>query len=145
MQDLFQFLARYELIIYLVIGVGIVVALRRLIVSYGNRRTATFGLERRLASRTFNGSLTSVIALGLLGLTVFGIATFVAPARSSAFFRSTPTPDLLSTPQGALPPELATALAATPGAGSLPFGSQGCVPGRLVITFPAPGTDVGGI
>jgi hypothetical protein len=145
MQDLFQFLARYEFFIYLVLGIGIVIAARGLLSSYGSRRTAVFGLERRLASRKFNGSLAMVAVLSLVGLTTFCIASFIAPGRSSAFFRTTATPDLLGTPQGTLPPQIATALVATPGANDLPFGAQGCVPGKIVITSPAPGSDVGGI
>jgi hypothetical protein len=145
MQDLFQFLARYEFLVYSVLGVGLVIALRQLFVANQSRRTAVFGLERRLASRKFNASLALLLVLSVLGLTTFGIATFVAPGRSSAFFRETPTPDLLSTPPGTLPPEIATALAGTPASGDLPFGAQGCVAGRIVITFPPPGSDVSGI
>jgi hypothetical protein len=145
MQDLFQFLARYEFLIYLVLGIGIVIALRGLISSYGNRRTAVFGLERQLASRKFNSSLALMVVLSLVGLTTFCIASFIVPGRSSAFFRPTTTPDLLGTPQGTLPPQIATALVTTPGANDLPFGAQGCIPGQIVITSPAPGSDVGGI
>jgi hypothetical protein len=145
MQDLFQFLARYEFYIYVVLGIGIIIGLRRMLSAYGSRRTAVFGLERRLASRRFSGSLALVVILSLLGLTTFCIASFIVPGRSSAFFRTTATPDLLGTPEGTLPPQLATSLAETPGVNELPFGAQGCVPGQIVITSPAPGSDVGGI
>jgi len=145
MQALFQFLAKYEFFFYVALGVGFIIALRALAVAYGRTRSAVFGLERQLAGREFNRSLALMVALSVLGLMLFCIASFIVPGRPSAFFRLTPTPDLLSTPQGTLPPELATSLAATPGANDLPFGAQGCIPGEIVITSPAPGADVSGI
>ncbi len=145
MDALFQFLTKYELFVYAVLVLGIVVALRRMSIAYRSRRTAVFGLERQLATRAFNSSLALMVVLSLLGLMLFCIATFIVPGSPGALFRATPTADLLGTPQGTLPPELATALAGTPASNDLPFGAQGCVPGQIVISQPAPGSDVSGI
>lgn len=145
MDALLQSLVKYEFFVYVVLGVGIVIALRRMSIAYGSMRTAVFGLERQLATRSFNSSLALMVVLSVLGLTVFCIASFIVPGRPGTLFRSTPTTDLLGTPQGTLPPELATALAATPASNELPFGAQGCVPGQIVVTRPEPGSDVSGI
>jgi hypothetical protein len=145
MQALFEFLVRYEFLFYAALGVGLVIALRGLVLAYGRMRSAVFGLERQLATREFNRSLALIVGLSEMGLTLFCIASFIVPGRPSVFFRLTPTPDLLSTPQGTVPPELATSLAETPVANDLPFGSQGCIPGQIVIASPAPDSDVSGI
>jgi hypothetical protein len=145
MQALFQFLARYEFFVYFALGIGIVIALRGMAVAYGSMRAAVFGLERQLATRAFNSSLALVVVLSVLGLMQFCIASFIVPGRPSAFFRLTPTADVLSTPEGTLPPQLATALAETPAGNDLPFGAQGCIPGQIVISSPVAGSDVSGI
>jgi hypothetical protein len=145
MQALFQFLVRYEFFVYFALGIGIVIALRGMAVAYGSRRAAVFGLERQLASRAFNSSLALIVVLSVLGLMQFCIASFIVPGRPSAFFRLTPTADLLGTPQGTLPPQIATSLAGTPVGNDLPFGVQGCIPGQIVISSPAAGSDVSGI
>ena len=145
MQALLQFLARYEFFIYFALGIGIVIALRGMAVAYGSMRTAVFGLERQLALRAFNGSLALIVVLAVLGLMQFCIASFIVPGRPSAFFRLTPTADVLSTPEGTLPPQIATSLAGTPVGNDLPFGAQGCVPSQIVINSPGSGSDVSGI
>ena len=145
MDALFQFLVKYEFFIYPVLVVGIVIALRRMSIAYSGMRAAVFGLERQLARRSFNGALSIVVVLSVLGLALFCIGSFIVPGRPGAVFRATPTADLLSTPLGTLPPELATALAATPASNNVPFGAQGCVPGQIVISKPDPGSDVSGI
>jgi hypothetical protein len=140
MEALFRFLASYELIIYLILGLGLVITLRWLWQAYGEWSIAYFGLEKQLATRRLSTSVAAAGLIVMLVLTELCIVSFLVPALPGSTFQLTPTIDLLITPNGTPAPTADT----TKLPGELPFGAVGCVPGQIVITKPAPGESVSG-
>jgi hypothetical protein len=140
--SLFRFLVKYELVIYAILGLGAILTMRSTWKAWMELRRSVFGLEKELSIQRLRISGATVILLLMIGLSQFCLVSFVAPFLPAAAFLLTPTADLLQTPQSTLDPSAAaTAAASTP---LPPPGTTGCVPGQLIITFPAPGQEISG-
>jgi hypothetical protein len=140
MEALFRFLASYEIIIYFILSLGLIITLRWLWQAYGEWSIAYFGLEKQLASRHLSTSIAAAGLIVLLVLTELCIVSFLVPALPGSTFQLTPTVNLLTTPNGTPAPTGDT----TKIPGELPFGAVGCIPGQIIITSPAPGESVNG-
>jgi len=144
MAAVYRFLSSYEGLVYLVLAIGGVIALRWLWSAWREWREAIFGLEREFAQRRLNRALAISFVILLLALGEFILASFVVPALPATVFMPTATLNILATPTGTLPAELATALAVAP-ATSTAESESGCMPGRLNFTSPKPGQELSGI
>lgn len=142
MDSLFRFLAKYELAIYAVIGLGAIFAMRSTWKAWREFRKSVFGLERELSLQRLRLSGATFILLVMIGLSQFCLVSFVAPFLPATTFISTPTADLLQTPETTLDPSAAATIAA--GTPLPPPGTTGCIPGQLIITFPTPGQEISG-
>ncbi len=142
MVSLFRFLENYEWVVYAILGLGAIFALRSTWKAWMELRRSVFGLEKELSTHRLRLSGATVILLLMIGLSQFCLASFVVPFLPGATFLLTPTANLLQTPVTTLDANaLATAVAGTP---LPPPGTTGCVPGQLIITFPAPGQEISG-
>lgn len=141
MDSLFRFLVKYEIWVYIVLGLGAIFAVRSAWIAWGQWRTSVYGLEKELSQQRLRVSGAAVILLVMIGLSQFCLVSFVVPFLPGVTFLLTPTADLLQTPEFTLEPGAATASAGTP---APPPGTTGCVPGQLMITSPQPGEEIGG-
>jgi len=144
MEAVYRFLASNEVLIYLLLALAGLIAGRWLWISFREWRDAVFGLEREFAMRRMSQSLAVFLLIILLFFGQIVIASFVAPAIPASSLMSTPTVDLLSTPDGTESSPSGEAVG-TP----LPITgdeiTSGCIPGKIMFTFPEPGEQVSGI
>jgi hypothetical protein len=108
--ELLPLLARYEIYIYIILGVIAVFQFRWLVQSWHEWRNSTFGLEREIAQRHFTTPLTILILMAMLVVGEFLIVSFVVPSYPKVNVIATPTLDLVSTPA----PTLDVSLTVTP-------------------------------
>lgn len=145
MSTLYRFLSSNEILIYLLLALGGVIAIRWLWNSWHEWQNSVFGLEREFALRRFAQAVAiSLLIMGLAFAEVF-VASFVAPSLPSSAFLGTPTLDLLSAPSGAAGLNVQDVLATpVPLPEGTTVGNDGCVPGELEITSPKTGQEVSG-
>jgi hypothetical protein len=144
MEALFRFLAGYEILIYIILGVSLIFTFRWLWQAYKELREAVYGLEHQIAMRHLTTALGSILLIFMLVIGELAITSFVVPDLPASTFLQTPTVSLLlgpqTTPAADITPEIA---------GSSPQGiaseTSGCVPGKLVITKPSSGQDLNGV
>jgi len=146
MEALFRFLAGYEILIYAVLVVGLVVIFRWLWRAYRETRDAVYGLERQIAMRHMTTSIIALLLIAMLAMGEFFMASFIVPGLPATTFLLTPTVSLLFAAKGTLVPGVGTAAvgSTTVVSGNAPA-SSGCVPGEIMITSPSSGQDLNGI
>ncbi len=145
MQTVLVFLGNNEPLIYLtLLLLGLLFPFRWVWKAWREWREAYFGLEREIAMRRLAQAVSAVFLILVLMCVEFSIATFLLPGLPASALIGTPTVDLLAgaSPNGSA--EQTAMLALTPGAAAPTPGSNGCVPGKLEITFPKPGDNLSG-
>ncbi len=156
MEELLPFLQKFELWIYIFLGLAALFPLQRLISAWKMWQGAVFGLEREIAQRRFYPALTSLVLLVLFIFTEFVIVSFVVPSYPQMASFPTATLDLLATPTVTLPVMAgATASAAAgdaaPAAGSAaglaPTATgaalkDSCTPGKIEWIEPKAGAEI---
>ena len=149
MEALFRFLAAYELPIYLVLGLGLIIVFRWLWQALRELRDAIFGLEKQIAMRHFSTTIAIIVVILMLAMGELYITSFLVPDLPASTFLSTPTVDVLSTQLPVSQSNLSsgtlisqTGTADAPDAASTP---EGCSPGQITISSPTPGENVKGI
>lgn len=149
MEEAIRFFRAYEVWIYLLLGLGVLIYIRKFIVAWQELREAAFGLERESAQARLNQSATMLAMLIALAVSEFFLVSFVAPTMPGAVPLLTPTLDLLATTTSTLPPEepgiTGTPLAGTPSPAISPAVAEGCIPGQIMITSPQDGSEIGGV
>ncbi len=143
MAAFYKFLSSYEALIYVVLAIGGLFAFRWLWRSWRESRTAVYQMEREFSSRRFAQSIAISALIAILFCAEFFIASFIIPGLPASELNSTPTLDFISTPTGALSPEMMTQFANAPAQTALP-GASGCEPNRIMITSPKSGDEVQG-
>jgi hypothetical protein len=150
MEEALRLLRAYEVWIYLLLGLGGLIYIRRFALAWQELREAAFGLERESAQARLNQSASILVLVLALAIAEFFLVSFVAPSIPAAVPLFTPTLDLLASPSPSLP-------ATTPGAAETPGqvtpaltatptpGGEGCVPDQIIITSPQHSAEVTGI
>jgi len=148
MEEALSFFRAFELWIYMLLGLGGLVYIRKFILAWDELRGATFGLERENAQSRLNQSASVLVILLTMAVTEFVLVSFIAPAFPGAIPLPTPTMDFLATPTITLPagpgqPEVTEGFSGivTP---ELIVGN-GCLPGQIEIITPQNGQEVSGI
>lgn len=142
MAAFYKFLDSYEVLIYIVLAIGGLFAFRWLWRSWREWQVSVFSLEREFSARRLARSTAVSILILVFFCVEFFMASFVIPGLPADFFLVTPTLDLISTPTGTLSPAMMTQFA---GAQSVPVANAaGCIPGQIIITFPAAGDEIKG-
>jgi len=146
MEALFRFLAGYEILIYLILGVGILITLRWLWRALRETQDAIYGLEKQIASRNLSSAIAAIALIIMLVIGELYITSFLVPDLPSSTFLLNPTVKVLTNPGSAPESELASPLTATEiGIGSIPPVTSGCTPNMIMITEPSPGQDLSGV
>lgn len=146
MQAFLDFLQKYELWIYGVLGFIGLIYVWRVVVTYHEWRKAIFGLEKESAQRRFSGALSILVFIGLFAVVELMLVSFVAPTVAGMKPLMTPTLELLSTPTtSGMDVEASMVLAATPtlmAQPTLSLSDQGCLPGQVEWLAPQNGEEV---
>ena len=145
MEDLLRFIANYEIGLYLIFGIIILINAKRLFDAWVDLRSANFGLEKEVAQKKIRTSITVIFLLLLFSISNF-ILVSVASIRVPGISRvATPTIDLIATEGQAVdepainqitpdvPQQTQTAIALT-----------GCIPNELEWIAPSTGEEVSG-
>jgi hypothetical protein len=145
MEDILPALQQYEFVIYALLGMVALIYIQKLVSAWREWRGTVFGIERDIALRRFQSTLTVLIIVILFAFTEFFIVTFVAPAYPQTALLATPTLDLLATPTITLSAQVGalvstrTPAVPTPEPTSQP---EGCVPGMVEWVSPQPGEEI---
>jgi len=145
MEELIRFVVNYEVGIYIVLGIVLLINLRRLLSARISLRKANFGLEREVAQKRIRSAFTFIFLVSLLGLSNF-ILVSVASIRYPGITQiATPTIDLLSTQtpyteEGIAPNSTPQELQQTQTA----IAVTGCVPDQLEWIDPKAGDEIRG-
>ena len=143
MDEALHFFKVYEVWIYLVLGIGAVIYVRKFTLAWQELRSAIFGLERDRAQSQLNQASAVLVILVMIAVAEFVIVSFVAPMVPGASPLPTPTIDLLATPTTTL--EVPGVIEDSPeDSGLVPLptveiGESSCVPGEIDITSPDEG------
>ena len=149
MEEALRFFRAYEVWIYLLLGLGGIIFIRKFILSWQELRGAAFGLERDSAQGRLNQAAIILVLLLTMAITEFVLVSFIAPAVPGAIPFLTPTIDLLATSTATLPPAspqpvdgtvLSTATI-TPTTSTI---GSGCVADQIAILFPKEGDEING-
>lgn len=146
---MFRFLSAYEIPIYLVLGLGLLITFRWLWQAFRELQDAIYGLEKQIAVRHFSTTVAVIVVILLLAMGELYITSFLVPDLPASTFISTPTVDVMSTlsPNSEVVPTnetpgISLEISLTPAVGS---NLAGCTPGEILISSPAPGDTVNGI
>lgn len=151
MNELLQYLIKYESWIYLLLGLSAMLYLRRLLIALQEGRSAMFGLEKEISQRRITAASSVLILLFIMAVAEFVLATFVSSGLSASQALATPTLDLGATQQptqaqstGVGSPTLYPTILGQP---DLPPAASGigCVSGSLEWTDPQQGGSISGV
>ncbi len=144
MNQILLFLSRYELIIYVLLGIVLLLYLRKVLVSWKEWTRAVFGLEKEQSQRHFNQGITALVFCLLLVSGLFVVNTFVTPSIPGVYALPTPTIDMTQQPPTATPEVTVEGTMQ----GIIPtitaYLSQGCIPDQIAWTDPVNGDTISG-
>jgi len=110
MEEALSFFRAFESWIYVLLGLGGIIYIRKFILAWQELRGATFGLERENAQSRLNQAASLLVLILTMAITEFVLVSFIAPTFPGANPLPTATLNLLATPTITL-----TAAAAQPG------------------------------
>lgn len=144
MVEVLQFLYDYAGLIYLLLLLGAIFAIRQLARARGEQRQAVFGLEKELARRHTSRAAAALSIIGFLALAEFIVIVFLIPALPALTFLTDSTPQFGALPTSTIPPQLLETLNASTPAATAPAESTGCIPAQIMITSPKAGEEIRG-
>jgi len=144
MVEVLQFLYDYAGLIYLLLLLGAIFAIRQLARARGEQRQAVFGLEKELARRHTSRAAAALSIIGFLALAEFIVIVFLIPALPALTFLTAPTLQFGALPTSTIPPQLLETLNASTPASTAPAESAGCIPAQITITSPKAGEEIRG-
>ncbi len=141
MDEMLLFFKIYEVWIYLILGIGSALYLRKFSHAWAELRGATFGLERDSAQRRLNQAASVIVLLVIMAVAEFVLVSFVSPLVPGASPLPTPTIDLLATATTTLDPSGSAGAAEAGNATEAPLptvdpGSGSCIEGEIMISSP---------
>lgn len=144
MTTILRFFAEYAVLIYLLLAVGLVFALRALFRARHELGQSVFGLERELAHRHIGQAMTALTLVALLAGSEVVLTAFLAPNLPAFSLLSTQTINPLTTQTSTIPPELLQTIGALTPQPTATAQASGCIPGQIMITYPKPGDIIKG-
>lgn len=147
MEEALRFFRTYEVWVYLLLGFGGLIYVRKFFLAWHELQGAAFGLERENAQARLNQSASLLVLLMAMAMTEFALVSFVAPAVPGAMPILTPTLDLLATPTITLQPttEVGNVPTTETQVPNLQASDTGCVSEQIIITSPEDGDEIGGV
>lgn len=144
MTAVYQFLSTHEILIYIVLLIGALFAVRWLWRAWNEWRVARYSLEKEFALRRIGQAIASLMLLLVLFCGELFAASFIAPGLPASLTVPTATLDVFSTPTGTISAALATQLAGTTPAATTVAGAQGCIADQVNISSPKAGSEIQG-
>lgn len=145
LQSVLRGLVTYSTVIYILLGVGILLYLRRFILGLSDWQSSVFGLERRLAQRKLVEATTGLILMSLLIIGEFLLVTVVDPQMpaqpTEARLALDPLPEPLDT---VAPDDVSILDPATDSSIDQATLVSECIEDITEITYPAEGDVVRG-
>jgi hypothetical protein len=145
LQNVLHGLVTYRTGIYILLGLGLLLYLRKFFIGIREWQSSVFGLERRLAQRTLITASTGLLLLLLLLIGEFLLVTVIEPQMPAQQSQALPAIDPLMVPTTTLLPDViepeAPADDTTVDQADL---VSECIEERIEITFPADGEAVSG-
>jgi hypothetical protein len=152
MEEALSFFRSFEFWIYLLIGLGGLIYVRKFIQAWQELRGAGFGLERESAQGRLNQAATILVLLLMMAMTEFVLVSFIAPTVPGATPLLTPTLNLLATVTITLPPEQPVPVGESGGVvftttptQAAQLSGSGCLSGQVEISTPQNGQEVSGV
>ncbi len=154
MYEALRFFQEYESTIYLLLGIGVIVYGWRFWGAWQEMRESIYGLERINAQRRLNQSALALFLTFVMGFVVLSLVTFVSPVVAPEYVLPIDMP--LFSPESASPLEMSESpspeateeeevmATATP-LPTIMVDTGGCIPGKIEITSPKPGEEIGGV
>jgi hypothetical protein len=141
MAEALQFFKTYEVVVYLALGIGAIIYLRKFSIAWQELRGAIFGLERDSAQNRLIQATGVLVLLVMMAVAEFVLVSFVAPMVPGASPLPTPTIDLLATPTTTLEPgelegESPQGLATDLPLPTIALDESSCIPDEIMITAP---------
>lgn len=145
LNSVLRVLIDYSVGFFMLLGLGILIYIRKFIQGLREWQVSVFGLERSIAQRKLITATTGLTLLLLLLIGEFLVLTVVGPRMPSLALSVTPTIDPFASPSATLSAaeELANTPQPTPTIGQEMLVSE-CVAGQLEITSPQDGEAVSG-
>ena len=142
MAEALQFFKTNEVWIYLLLGVGAIIYIRKFSLAWQEARGAIFGLERDSAQNRLIQATGILVLLVMMAVAEFVLVSFLAPMVPGASPLPTPTIDLLATPTitleaGEAAPEGSDPLVTEQPLPTIALDVSSCIPGEIMITAPA--------
>ena len=144
MAAILQFFSKYAILIYSLLVIGLLFAIRGLIRSRREIGESVYGLERETAHHHINQAVAALVLIGFLAIAEMSLTIFMSPNLTAVSLLATSTMNPLLTPTSTISPDILAAIGVlTPG---LTPTSQttGCIPGQIMINSPKPGDVVKG-
>jgi hypothetical protein len=145
MEEALSFFRALEAWIYLLLGLGGLIYLRKFIIAWQELRGAAFGLERESAQSRLNQAASVLVLLLTMAVAEFVMVSFIAPAVPGANPLPTATLNVLATPTTTLTADSTQVLEGGPTISPNPTPSTantGCIPGQIEITAPENGASI---
>lgn len=144
MAIILHFFTSYAILIYILLLIGLMFAIRALIGARHEMGKSLYGLEREAAHRHSSQGIAVLSLIILLGITEFVLTVFLAPNVPAISLLVTPTMNPLITPTIAISPDLLATLGFLTPEPTSTSQMTGCIPGQIMITSPKPGEVIKG-
>ncbi len=142
MEEVIRFFAAYEIGVYIIFGIIILINLKRLLDAIKAKKKANFGLEREVARKRIRSSASMIGLIVLFGFSYFMLVS-VAVVRYPGISRmATPTidPGIAEEREESVMDSVSEIEMQTQTASAL----TGCIPGQLEWIKPVPGQELSG-
>lgn len=139
-----EFFSDYAIVIFLLLLVGAMFAIRGLVRARRQQTEAVFGLEIELARRHTRQAAALLCLVLVLALAEFVVVAFIAPLLPTLAALSKPAGNVAAVPTSTIPPEILQTLNATTPAATSTVEISGCIPAQIMITSPTPGQEIRG-
>jgi len=139
MAAILHFFTSYAILIYLLLAIGLMFAIRSLVRARREMGESLYGLERETAHRHTSQALAALSLIIFLTIAEIVLTIFLAPNLPAISMLVTPTMNPLVTPQNTIPPELLATLGIFTPEATPTSQTTGCIPGQIMLTTPKPG------
>ncbi len=144
MAAILNFFTKYAIVIYPLLLVGLMFAIRSLVRARREMGESVYGLEREAAHRHTSQAVAALSLIVFLAIAELVLTVFLAPNLPAISLLATPTMNPLITPTNTIPPELLATIGILTPEPTPTAQTTGCIPGQIMITSPKPGDVVKG-
>jgi len=145
MAAILHFFTSYLILIYLLLVIGLIFAIRNLVRAKREMGGSLYGLEREASRRHTSQAVATLSLIIFLAIAEMVLTVFLAPNMPAHSLLFTPTMNPLTTPTNSIPPELLATIGVLTTVSTPTAQITGCITGQIMITSPKPGDVVKGL